>query len=81
MRNNLLSGWNFMRWLRLILGIYIGFNAIVMHDALSGLIAGFLLFQVVTNTGCCGISNSCPAPTNHKPNNSEEVTFKEIKTK
>jgi hypothetical protein len=36
------SPWNFMRWLRLILGIYVGIQAIMLTDALAGLILRFL---------------------------------------
>ena len=63
----LFSGWHFMRWLRLGLGLFIAFQAFQMQDIFAGLLASFLLFQVVTNTGCCG-ANGCAIPTQKKEN-------------
>lgn len=75
------SGWHFMRWLRLGLGIIIAFQAIQSHDALLGLISGLFLFQTITNTGCCG-TNGCNVSTTKKQSGeTEDITFEEIKTK
>ncbi len=80
-RQTLFTGWHFMRWLRLILGSFIAFQAIQLHDTMSGLIAGFLLFQAFANTGCCG-SNGCAVPVSKKENNEiDNIEFEEIKTK
>ncbi len=70
-----------MRWLRLILGVFIAAQAIDTRDPISGMIAIFFIFQAVTNTGCCGV-NACAVPAS-KPclNNIEEIEFEEIKTK
>lgn len=62
-KQTLLTGWNFMRWLRLGLGVLIAVQAYQMQDALSGLLAGFFIFQSVSNTGCCG-GSACPIPEN-----------------
>jgi len=73
------SDWNFMRWLRLGLGVFIGVQAFQMHDPVSGFIAAFFLFQAITNTGCCG-SGGCAAPI--KRNNEavvKDVEYQEVK--
>lgn len=78
-KETFLSNWHFMRILRLGLGIYIAFQAVETRSILSGVIAGFFIFQAITNTGCCG-SNGCAIPI--KKNNSkttEEVEYEEIK--
>ncbi|HEY6063437.1 MAG TPA: hypothetical protein VIV35_07490 [Chitinophagaceae bacterium] len=62
----LFTGWHLMRWLRLGLGIFITVQAIQNHDPFSGFIAAFLLFQAVTNTGCCGVSG-CAVPVSKDP--------------
>jgi hypothetical protein len=49
----LFANWHLMRMLRLLLGIFIGVNALMMHDMLSGLLSGIFIFQAFTNTGCC----------------------------
>lgn len=60
-KHTLLTNWHFMRWLRLIIGIVISIHAFQSQDILSGLLAAFLLFQAILNTGCCG-SNGCDLP-------------------
>ena len=75
----LFNDWNFMRLLRLGLGIYISVQAIETLSILSGIVAVFFLFQAITNTGCCG-TKSCAVPI--KKGNSdkiEEVEYEEIK--
>ncbi|HWS59723.1 MAG TPA: hypothetical protein VN182_02205 [Flavobacterium sp.] len=78
-KETLFSNWDFMRFLRLGLGIYIAIQAIETQSILSGIFSGFFIFQAVTNTGCCG-SNNCAVPI--KKNNSdkmEEVEYEEVK--
>lgn len=64
-KQTLLTGWNFVRWLRLGLGMLLAVQAYHMHDTLSGLLAGFFVFQAVTNTGCCAGGN-CAVPQDKK---------------
>lgn len=77
----LVSDWNLMRFIRLGLGIYIGIQAYQTQSILSGLLASFLLYQVITNTGCCG-SQGCSLPSKKSTTDSiEDVEFEEITTK
>ena len=70
-----------MRWLRLGLGIFIAIQAVQSQDTLSGFISALLLFQAMTNTGCCG-ANGCAVPTTKtKSDKIEDVEFEEIKIK
>lgn len=78
-RETLFTDWNFMRILRLGLGIYISIQAVETQSMISAMFAVFLLFQAITHTGCCG-SKGCAVPI--KKNNSdktEEVEYEEIK--
>lgn len=79
-KQTLFTGWHFMRWLRLGLGIFMAIQAIEMHDTFSGFIAAFFLFQAVTNTGCCG-SNGCATPRTpvRTKEISDDINFEEIK--
>lgn len=80
-KQTLFTGWHFMRWLRLGLGVFIAIQAIRAQDTLSGFIATFFLFQAVTNMGCCG-SNGCPVPASKNDSDKiEDVKFEEIKIK
>ncbi|WP_304199038.1 hypothetical protein [Flavobacterium alvei] len=78
-KETLLTDWNFMRIIRLGLGIYIAVQAVKTLSILSGFFAAFFIFQAITNTGCCG-AKGCSIPL--KKNNSdsiEEVEYEEIK--
>lgn len=79
-KTQIFSNWHFMRWLRLVLGGYIAYQAILNHDPLAGMIAVFFLFQALTNTGCCG-SGTCAVPLSEQKNkDTTEVEFEEIKS-
>ncbi len=77
-KETLFSNWNFMRWLRLALGIVAGVQAIAFHDTLLGFLSAFLLFQSLTNTGCCG-SGGCAVPRSKVVEKNQEIEFEEIK--
>ncbi|MGN6601332.1 MAG: hypothetical protein ACTHK8_02720 [Ginsengibacter sp.] len=78
-RETLFSNWNFMRWLRLVLGIIAGIQAIQFHDTLLGFLSAFLLFQSLTNTGCCG-AGGCSVPRQRQePTKTEDTTYEEVK--
>jgi hypothetical protein len=79
MKQTLLTGWDFMRVVRLGLGVFVGVQAFQLHDMPLGFMALFLLFQAVTNTGC-GSVNGCAAPTSKSfKNSTEDIKFEEIK--
>jgi hypothetical protein len=81
MRQLLLTDWHIVRLLRLVLGVWIGVSAIQKQDVLLGFISTFLLWQAISNTGCCGTSG-CSAPQSKANQPSKtEVNFEEIKTK
>ncbi|HRG57611.1 MAG TPA: hypothetical protein PK323_01565 [Bacteroidia bacterium] len=75
----LFSGWHFMRFLRLGIGIFIAIQAIQFRDALSGIIAALFLFQAFTNTGCCGVNGCVTNPNDVVKKKTQEVEFEEIK--
>ena len=78
-KQTLLSNWHFMRWLRLGLGLFVGYQSIIAHDPLAGFISAFLLFQAVSNTGCGGVGG-CAVPVSPKKNSAiEDVEFEEVK--
>lgn len=78
-RETLLTDWNLMRILRLGLGIYVSVQAVETQSMISAIFAVFLLFQALSNTGCCG-SNGCAVPIK-KSNSSktEEIEYEEVK--
>ena len=78
-KQTLLTGWNFMRWLRLLIGVFIAVQAIQTQETFYGFIAAVFLFQALTNTGCCG-ANGCAVPTKKQDlDKIEAVDSEEIK--
>jgi hypothetical protein len=75
----LFTGWNFIRWLRLIAGVVIAVQGIQLHDAVLGFIGGLFALQALTNTGCCGIGG-CAVPARKSPvRDAEDAVFEEVK--
>ena len=80
-KQQLFTGWHFMRWLRLGIGIYIAIQAVMMKDAMMGFFSAIFLVQAFTNTGCCG-TQACAVPEKkHQAVNTETIEFEEIKNK
>lgn len=80
-KQTIFNGWHFMRWLRLVFGIFFIIQSIQSSDTLIGVVGAFFLLTAISNTGCCG-AGSCAAPV--RKNNAdkpEEITFEEIKDK
>ncbi len=59
--NKILTGWNLMRLLRLLMAGVAGYNALVFRDPFMGLIAVFFLYQVWANVSCGGLV-ACERP-------------------
>ncbi len=71
--------WNWMRWLRLIIGIALIVSLIKNADKLAGLFGLIFLYQALFNAGC-GVGNCAVPKTNSKTNkHTEEIEFEEIK--
>ncbi|MFZ2905180.1 MAG: hypothetical protein WAZ98_03145 [Cyclobacteriaceae bacterium] len=81
MKQLLLTNWNFIRLVRLGLGIWISVEGIRSSDVLLGFMGGFLLWLAVSNTGCCG-TYTCPTPeTKTNPPQTDDIYFEEVKPK
>lgn len=52
MKELLLTNWHAMRWIRLIVGLFLIQQAIQYHEFMYVFMAAFFLFQAIFNTGC-----------------------------
>jgi hypothetical protein len=75
----LLTNWNFMRGLRLALGIYILVHAITQGDIAIGLLSAFVVFTALANVGCCG-SRGCAVDYKTK-STEKEISYEEVDAK
>ncbi|MGB4960457.1 MAG: hypothetical protein WBO36_13340 [Saprospiraceae bacterium] len=75
------NDWHFMRWVRLIIGLYFIWQAVTTRDGFSGFIGSFFLLQAITNTGCCG-SGGCHIPIKKSVENkeAEDIDYTIIKS-
>ncbi|MFA6060132.1 MAG: hypothetical protein WC756_18155 [Taibaiella sp.] len=77
MTDRILRGWNFMRIVRLALGIFIIVQGIVTKEWAFALLGGLFTILPLLNIGCCGASGcSMPVSKNHKK--SEDITYEEV---
>lgn len=70
-----------MRWLRLGIGIAVGYQAFTTQNGLFGLLAGIFIFQALANAACCGTSACNTTPGKQNFGKTEDVEFEEIKNK
>lgn len=77
MRNYLMN-WNFMRVLRLALGIFIMVQGIMAKEWLLVGLGGLFSLMPLLNMGCCGVSGcNTPVPQNNKK--IEDITYEEVR--
>jgi hypothetical protein len=80
LKQQLFTGWHFMRWLRLVMGIGVIAQAFWTKDAFIGIIGAFFVYQSLSGTGCCGM-NGCtispnPGPADRKITDPAELAHK-----
>lgn len=73
-----LKTWNFMRVLRLALGIFIIVQGIMAKEWLLAGLGGLFSLMPLMNIGCCGASgcNTTISKTNKKV---EDITYEEVR--
>lgn len=74
---NYLRNWDFMRVLRLALGIFIIVQSVITKDWLF--VGAGVLFSLmpILNIGCCGASG-CDTPVPKKYKKMEDITYEDI---
>lgn len=75
---NYLSNWNFMRFLRLSIGLFIISQGILAYELALIAMGGLFSSLALLNIGCCGTS-ACNTPIKHNKSQIEEVNFEEVK--
>jgi hypothetical protein len=73
-----LRNWNFMRLLRLALGIFIIVQGIQTKEWLFVALGGLFSLMPLLNIGCCGASG-CNTPVSKSNKKVEEISYEEIK--
>lgn len=77
MKAMLFQNWNWMRALRLIIGITIIIQAIMAKDLVFGFAGVFFSAMALLNLGCCG-SGTCYTPINKGENSTKAIIYEEV---
>ena len=77
MKQTILRNWNFMRFLRLALGIAIIVQSAMNGNWAMGLVGLLFTAMPVFNIGCCGTSG-CNTPIKHSKQNTKDITYEEL---
>ena len=78
---SILSNWNFMRFLRLGMGLWLVYSAIFEGQWIFGLLGAFFAFQAIMNVGCaCGTGNCVlPSEKRNVTNSENEISYEEVR--
>ena len=66
-----------MRFIRLVLGIVIIVQSLIIKDWAIGLLGILFTAMPLFNIGCCG-SNTCYTPTKKVSESPKEITYEEV---
>ncbi len=78
LKTQLFSNWDLLRILRIVIGVFLGYQGFKLHDSVAWMIAGIFIVQALTNTGCCATNCSVPSKDT-KFGSVDEVSYDEIK--
>ena len=78
MLQSILSNWNFMRFVRLGLGIAIIVQAVIAKDWTMGILGALFTSMPVFNIGCCGVGGCATPPVKRNTENTKDITYEEV---
>ena len=77
MKQRILSNWNFMRFLRLGLGIYIIVQSTLEGNWTMGVLGLLFTAMPVFNIGCCGTAG-CTTPVRKSSETTKDIRYEEV---
>lgn len=78
MLDNILKNWNFVRLLRLAMGVFLIVEAVKSGMWILVAVGVVFIIMPLLNIGCCA-NGSCNVPSSRSKNNRDEVEYEEIK--
>ena len=67
MTDRILKNWNFMRVIKLMIAVYICYQAIDLQEYLLFLLAALFFYQSIWNVSSCSMTGSCGVGSKVKP--------------
>ncbi len=77
MKESILHNWNLIRFLRLVMGIAIFVQAIMVKDSFLGLAGLLFSGMALLNMGCCGTAGCYMPPQKDKETN-KDISYEEV---
>jgi hypothetical protein len=78
MKQVILSNWNFMRFLRLGLGIFIIVQSVIVKDLTMGVLGILFTIMPIFNIGCCGVGGCATVPPKRSTETTKDITYEEV---
>lgn len=73
-----LQNWNFVRFLRLLMGIAIIVQGIQIKEYAISLLGAWLTIMAIANVGCCGVNSCNTNYTTNKNATNKSAEYEEI---
>ena len=77
MKQAILSNWNFMRFVRLVLGIAIIVQSVLVKDWTMGILGVLFTSMPIFNIGCCGVGG-CATPVKKNTESTKDISYEEV---
>lgn len=74
----ILGNWNFMRFLRLGLGIFIIVQSVIVKDWTMGLLGIMFTLMPIFNIGCCGTGNCAMTPSKGVITDTKDIAYEKV---
>ena len=76
---NYLSNWNFMRIIRLVLGIIVVIQGVEARQWMLVAMGGLFTLMPLFNIGCCSTDGCSTAYRARKNTETKDITYEEVK--
>ncbi len=76
-KSTILTGWNFMRAIRLLLGLIIIIQSTQQHHYSFAIIGLLFAGMAVFNVGCCGAAG-CGVPAKKNNDTTTDISYEEV---
>ena len=77
MKSGILANWNFMRFVRLALGIAIIVQSVMAKDWVMAVMGILFTSMPVFNIGCCA-TGGCSVPFNNNKEKTKDISYEEV---
>ena len=77
MKQRILSKWNWLRWVRLLIGLAAAAQGIIQREYVLSLAGLFLMYMAIADIGCCG-SAGCAVDYRKREESSKEKMYEEV---